>query len=273
MRLNFTKMQATGNDFVVIDNRRGDLDMKTMIDLTPILCKRRFGIGADGTLFLCPSDKYDFKMIYRNADGSDAGMCGNGGRAISLFASSLGLGHELRFEVHSTPYSAHVRGSSVELSFDGLTCLPRVHHSGNDFIYEVFTGTEHIVVPVGESMHDDIQLIRSKGRELRNSQLFAPKGTNVNFCTFRPDGTTYLSTYERGVEDRTLACGTGTIATAIIGAHLDDERQNETTFSSLIQSPGGVLKVDFKRNENTGTYFDIRLIGEAAVVFEGTIDV
>jgi diaminopimelate epimerase len=273
MRLNFTKMQATGNDFVVVDNRDGTLDMATMIRLTPILCNRTLGVGADGTLFLCKSDQFDFEMVYRNADGSDAGMCGNGGRAISLFAATLGLGNHLKFEVHGVPYSSTINGNQVELSFDGFTCVPRVHNTAEGTIYEVFTGTEHIVIPVQESAHMDLDFIRSKGRELRYSQLFAPKGTNVNFCTFNSNNVTKLSTYERGVEDRTLACGTGSVATAIVDAHLNNPNDNVVEISSGIESQGGTLHVSFKRNPTTGTYFDIRLSGAAQIVFEGQLDV
>jgi diaminopimelate epimerase len=273
MLLHFTKMQATGNDFVVVDNRDGRLDMDTMVRITPQLCHRTMGVGADGTLFLCRSESSDFKMVYRNADGSDAGMCGNGGRAISLFASSLGMGDEFRFEVHGVHYTSKVYGNHVELSFEGLTCMPRLHHTADGTIYEIFTGTEHIVLPVSDSVHDDLEFIRSKGRSLRNSELFAPKGTNVNFCTFKPGGRTILSTYERGVEDRTLACGTGSIATAIVDAHLNKSMNDIVNFTSEIQSNGGILHVSFKRNPSTGVYHDIRLSGEAEMVFKGQMDV
>ncbi len=273
MRLNFTKMQATGNDFIVVDNRDEHVDLDAMIRLTPLLCNRTLGVGADGTLFLCKSDHFDFKMIYRNADGSDAGMCGNGGRAISLFASNLGMGNPLTFEVHGVPYSSLVSGDDVELSFDDLTCMPKVHHTTDGTVYEVFTGTEHIVLPVSEATHNDLEFIRYKGRELRHSQLFAPNGTNVNFCTFNTDDSIILSTYERGVEDRTLACGTGSVATAVIHAHINKMDNNILEFTSDIKSPGGVLNVSFKRNPITGTYYDIRLTGEAKIVFEGHIDV
>lgn len=273
MSLKFTKMQATGNDFVVVDNRGGALGLDDMVRITPRLCDRKLGIGADGTLFLCNSDTYDFTMVYRNADGSDAGMCGNGGRAISLFACRSGLGDRLRFDVHSVPYSAQVDGEFVTLYFDGLTCIPRVHKMGDDNIYEIFTGTEHIVVPVQDAFHKDIQLIRSRGRELRYSELFAPKGANVNFCTFKPGNKTILSTYERGVEDLTLACGTGSIATAIVASHLEDTPIGKDGLDWTIQSPGGQLLVSFKKNTITGAYYDIRLSGEAKIVFEGNIDV
>jgi diaminopimelate epimerase len=273
MRLTFTKMQATGNDFVVVDNRAGDLDIDTMIRITPVLCDRRLGVGADGTLFLCASDKHDFHMVYRNADGSDAGMCGNGGRAIALFAASLGMGSHLTFDVHGVTYSADVNGNAVALHFDGLTCIPREHSNADGTLYEIFTGTEHIVVPVSDGIHGDLSFIRSKGRELRYSQLFAPKGTNVNFCTFKANDSLYLSTYERGVEDRTLACGTGSIASAIVGAHIQSTDPTITSFHSSVESAGGILDVQFKRNPSTGTYFDVELTGEASIVFEGTIDV
>jgi diaminopimelate epimerase len=273
MRLNFTKMQATGNDFVVVDNRDSRFDLATIIHLTPILCHRTMGVGADGTLFVCESDEYDFRMVYRNADGSDAGMCGNGGRAISLFASNLGLGYHLHFEVHGIPYTSDVDGNHVELCFNALNCSPIHHFTEDGTIYEVFAGTEHVVVPVPDTAHNDLDFIRSKGRMLRNSALFAPKGTNVNFCTIKPSGHITLSTYERGVEDRTLACGTGSIATAVVAAHLNEKDTDLLEFETDIQSPGGLLHVSFKRNPATRSYYDIRLSGDARVVFEGQMDV
>lgn len=273
MRLNFTKMQATGNDFVVFDNRDDHIDLGTMIEMTPLLCNRTMGVGADGTLFLCRSDTYDFKMIYRNADGSDAGMCGNGGRAISLFASMLGMGDHFIFEVHGVPYSSKISGNHVELLFDALTCIPMLHHTIDGTIYEVFAGTEHIVVPVPEAAHNDLELIRSKGRNLRNSELFAPKGTNVNFCTINPQGDITLSTYERGVEDRTLACGTGAVATAVVAACINEPDSSVVEYTSHIMTAGGLLHVGLKRNPTTGTYYDVRLSGDAKMVFEGHIEV
>lgn len=273
MTLKFTKMQATGNDFVVVDNRDSALTIADMIRLTPVLCNRKLGVGADGTLFLCNSIDHDFTMVYRNADGSDAGMCGNGGRAISLFANRSGLGDRLRFDVHGVPYSSEVDGNFVTLYFDGLTCVPRVHEIGGQEVYEIYTGTEHIVVPVEDAFHGDDQLIRSKGRELRYSERFGPRGTNVNFCTFKPGATTYLSTYERGVEDLTLACGTGSIATAIVASHLEDSATSDGKTEWKIESRGGSLTVGFKRNAQTGAYFDVRLSGEAKIVYVGSIDV
>jgi diaminopimelate epimerase len=273
MLLHFTKMQATGNDFVVVDNRDDHLDMDTMVRLTPLLCHRTMGVGGDGSLFLCRSENSDFRMVYRNSDGSDAGMCGNGGRAISLFASSLGLGNEFMFEVHGVPYTSKVDENEIELSFEGLTCAPKMHQTNDGIIYQIFTGTEHIVLPVPTSVHDNLEYIRSKGRSLRNSELFGPKGTNVNFCTFISGGATLLSTYERGVEDRTLACGTGSIATAIVDAHINETMNDIVNFTSDVQSKGGLLRVRFRRNPAIGAYQDIRLAGEAKIVFKGQMDV
>lgn len=272
MKLKFFKMQATGNDFVVIDNRLTQFTIDKIISFTPRLCDRRLGIGADGILVLNPSESHDFNMIYRNADGSDAGMCGNGGRAISLFAQFLGLGNHLRFQVHDASYSAVVRGSNVTLFFDSLVCEIEEVLKEDEVIYKVYSGTDHIVIRSKSSLMHDLDAIRQKGSELRFDPLFSPKGTNVNFSCYNDDALT-IRTYERGVEDLTLACGTGSIASAIVEHHVNTQNRCSEQNRTKVESLGGILNVTFRYESDHKKYTDISLEGEAQIVFEGLIEI
>jgi diaminopimelate epimerase len=272
MRLRFYKMQATGNDFVVIDNRTKQFNVEEIIAFTPKLCDRRLGVGADGILVLDPSDSHDFTMIYRNADGSDAGMCGNGGRAISLFANHLGLGNHLRFKVHDAAYSAQVSGPEVTLHFDSLICKVEEVPYGSEVIYNVYSGTDHVVVRSDANLLTDLETLRLKGAALRYDPIFAPKGTNVNFSCSK-DHDIQLRTYERGVEDLTLACGTGSIASSIVEHHIHKDNSDETHIEFKVSSLGGVLDIGFSYDKTTDTYFGISLKGEAKLVFEGEIQI
>jgi diaminopimelate epimerase len=272
MKLNFFKMQATGNDFVVMDNRQTRFTLDEIISFTPKLCDRRLGIGSDGILVLNPSKTHDFTMIYRNADGSDAGMCGNGGRAISLFAQILGLGNQLRFQVHNSSYSAVVNGTKIKLKFDSLVCKVEEIFRNEMIIYKVFTGTDHIVVRSTASFLNDLANVRKKGAELRYDASLFPTGTNVNFSCLNEENIT-LRTYERGVEDLTLACGTGSIAGAIVEHHVNNMTSPSTQNQIMVESLGGMLNVMFSFNADDNTYSDISIEGVAQIVFEGYIEI
>lgn len=272
MKLNFFKMQATGNDFVVMDNRQTRFTLDEIISFTPRLCDRRLGIGSDGILVLNPSKTHDFTMIYRNADGSDAGMCGNGGRAISLFAQHLGLGDQLRFQVHNASYSAVVKGAKIMLNFDSLVCKVEEIFRDEVIIYKVFSGTDHIVVRSSASFLNDLANVKKMGAELRYDASLFPKGTNVNFSCQNKDSIT-LRTYERGVEDLTLACGTGSIASAIVEHHTNNITSPSTQNHIMVESLGGLLNVMFSFNADDKSYSDISIEGEAEIVFEGHIEI
>lgn len=267
--LSFTKIQATGNDFVVIDNREGRFTLNEMIQLTPALCDRKFGVGADGSLFLCASSMYDFEMIYRNADGSDAGMCGNGGRALCLFAHRLGLGTKLTFSVHGVRYTGEMlTDSMISLGFSELRCLPE-QLAGEEDQFTVFTGTDHLVVPVISEVLADHELLAHRGKLLRYDDRFHPKGTNVNFCSFSGDQDIAICTYERGVEALTLACGTGSIACSLVDHFLRRPHLQPNHASYRVLNPGGLLEVSFDRDPIDHHYHNIFLKGEAQVTFTG----
>lgn len=268
----FVKMQGTGNDFVVLDNREERFSLNELISLTPDICHRKYGVGADGLLALQKpvSPDLDYTMVYRNADGSDAGMCGNGSRCLALFAERLGLGDQLTFNVHDSIYKAEVRnGEEIVISFPTETSVNRLRlpNENEEQLWQVYTGTEHIVLHVDAPKLEQVNKLRNRGRELRHHDHFRPKGTNVNFICGVNEHKLRLQTYERGVEDLTLACGTGAIAAAICWHNLQElGRDNQ---SMEVETKGGILRVDFTYQSEEKTYNEIKLVGPAEFVFDG----
>lgn len=270
-------MHGAGNDFIVVDNRDQSLSIEDIINLAPRLCHRRFGIGADGILALQPAENYDadYTMVYRNADGSDAGMCGNGARCLALFAARLGLGTDLQFKVHEKKYRARVHSDDhyaeidfpIKTSVDPVT-LPDLETA----LYQIYAGTEHVVQQVNKEIFEQDKQLIQKGRQLRYHDHFNPPGTNVNFIRGLAPSEIKIKTYERGVENLTLACGTGAVAGAI-GWHHIQQLKDKEQYEVKVQAQGGLLTVTFKFNPAEDTYFDITLGGEAEFVFEGKIKI
>ena len=270
MRIRFTKMHGAGNDFVMIDNRTGAYSLST--EQIAALCHRRFGIGADGVLLLQPPEdaaSSDARMVYFNADGSRAEMCGNGARCFTAFALAHGVGtpERLRFVTDAGPMTALVRDGQITIAMTppkdlrlGET-LPL--KSGAAVIHHVNTGVPHAVKFVPDVGTVDI---RPEGAELRFHAAWGPKGANANFAQVRSGAPVLVRTYERGVEDETLACGTGVTAVGIL-AHL----VHGVALPVKVQVAGGdVLTVDF---EKLGTAIaNVTLTGPAAVVFTGEIE-
>jgi len=265
----FFKLQGAGNDFVAIDNRNGAFSHSELIEMTPLLCDRRFGVGADGLLAICASEISDYTMIYRNADGSDAGMCGNGGRCIALLAHYLGYSASHQFDVHGQIYSASVDSSTVNLNFPASPRVIEITDDNHTTIYQVHTGTDHIVVPCQPPQLSDHSWLRQTGKSLRYDTRFAPKGTNVNFLAVHDSGQLHMTTYERGVEDLTLACGTGALASAIIHHHRH-HRESESGYFQ-VHCPGGILGASFNYDTHTNFYHALLLTGPAKIVFSGEI--
>lgn len=272
--ITFHKMEGAGNDFVLIDNRTHGLSMEEIISITPTLCDRKFGIGADGLLVLEASQKdgIDYTMIYRNADGSDAGMCGNGGRCIALFASNHGFGNTQTFSVHDAIYTAKVDKIEHEVSIGFPDALaPKKIQINKKKYVQVYTGTEHIVsFEELERLEDEEDLV-AEGAFIRNHPVLNPPGTNVNFVCIEDEDTIFLQTYERGVENLTLACGTGALASAI-ATHFSSKTAGNT-FNYSVTVKGGQLGVSFTFNETTNTYTHLILSGPANFVFTGSIDI
>ena len=266
-------MQGTGNDFIVIDNRENPVTIEQIVEWAPKMCDRRFGIGADGIILFhnATDPALDYTMTYRNADGSNAGMCGNGARCLALFAHSLGLGSEFSFNVHNNIYEAEILPENhVRISFPMKTEIDKLTIDGQ-VLYQSYPGTEHITLPVEKDDLGNEEKLISLGRKLRHEDKFNPPGTNVNFIYGEDAENVHLQTYERGVENLTLACGTGAIASALTWHYLQEEKNSESSIKVHVK--GGELKVDFSFQEHNNSYHNIKLSGSAEQVFSGEYNV
>lgn len=270
--LDFYKMEGAGNDFVVFDNREYGLSLERLIEITPALCDRKFGIGADGLLALGQSKIPDahYQMIYRNADGSDAGMCGNGGRCIALFARKNGYPASHSFHVHDSVYMADVKDSEVSIHFPTRVQPSAITIQNREFMM-VNAATEHLVAFVREKELEDEEQLVLEGRAIRYHEKMNPPGTNVNFIHVVNDGLLHIQTYERGVENLTLACGTGAIAAAIAAHRASTQKPGHARVQ--VQAKGGLLQVDFDYQQNEDTYHNLILTGPASIVFQGNIHI
>ncbi|MGB8193039.1 MAG: diaminopimelate epimerase [Chitinophagaceae bacterium] len=260
MKINFHKYQGTGNDFVILDNRDGAYNELNKAQVE-FLCNRRFGIGADGLMLLNLKPGYDFEMIYYNSDGKPSSMCGNGGRCLVKFAWNLGIHRPLyRFLAIDGDHEAEIDDDgTVSLKMKDVQGIREYH---GDFVLD--TGSPHYVKMVNDVMDFDVY---HKGSDIRNSNNFSKEGINVNFVEQSGDDEIIVRTYERGVEDETLSCGTGVTASALVCYH------NENGFNNVVvRTRGGNLTVEYNRVDDE-TYTDIWLCGPADKVFEGTISV
>jgi diaminopimelate epimerase len=252
--IHFHKYQGTGNDFVMIDNR--NLSFPVSKSLVAHLCHRRFGIGADGLILLQNHEKYDFEMVYFNADGNPSSMCGNGGRCLVKFAAELGIfKSETNFLAVDGAHEASIQGNIVSLKMKNVE---KVEKYGN--YHFLHTGSPHYVT-FAENLKDFN--VFEEGKKIRYSEKFASQGgTNVNFIEKTDENSLFVRTYERGVEDETYSCGTGVTAAAISASFFGLETP------VAIQTPGGKLTVSFEKNTN-GSFSNIYLTGAAEKVFEG----
>lgn len=259
MFLKFHKYQGTGNDFIILDNRKGEYSSLTT-DQINFLCNRRFGIGADGLMLLNSKQGFDFEMKYFNADGRESSMCGNGGRCLVKFAYHLGI--------HKNTYvfDAIDGNHEAEIDLDGTVSLkmkdvPAIRQVSGDYIID--TGSPHYIKMVSDL--DKLDVFKD-GRTIRNSNLFKKEGINVNFVEQVGDDEITVRTYERGVEDETLSCGTGVTAAALACYH------NETGYNDvMVNTKGGKLNVEYDRLNND-SYSNIWLSGPAEKVFEGEVE-
>lgn len=255
----FYKYQGAGNDFILIDNRNPLFD-RGNVDLVRRLCDRRFGVGADGLMLLQPANGYDFEMVYFNADGREGSMCGNGGRCIVAFARDKGIiGKTTDFLAVDGPHYARIddRYGVVSLQMVDVNSIER---DGSAYVLD--TGSPHYVTLV-----DGLESfpVVNEGRRIRNNERYHAAGINVNFVEAEAPGY-YMRTYERGVEDETLACGTGATAVAIaMAAH----EGRDGPLAVPIRVAGGNLAVRFHKEGNRFTH--VFLEGPAEFVFKGEI--
>lgn len=266
MQLSFTKMNGAGNDFVMLDNRDGSIALTAESIAT--LCDRHRGVGADGVLAVEPAENgADFRMRYYNADGGEAEMCGNGARCFARYAQRLSSKKgDIRFETQAGVIGAHFDGEMVRIAMSD----PHSHwppqgldlNGRHEEVHFINTGVPHAVVFV-----DDIEAVdvRVDGAALRYHEAFAPKGTNANFVQVRESNLIVIRTYERGVEDETLACGTGVCAAALLH-HL---RSGAASPIGVIVRGGDTLQVSF--TASPAGFQHVTLTGPADFVFDGAI--
>lgn len=268
MTLNFTKMNGAGNDFVMLDNR--DLSLALTKDQIEKLCDRHRGIGADGLLCVEPATEGgDFKMRYYNADGGEAEMCGNGARCFGRFVNHLHGDSlaKIRFETLAGMISAEFEAGQVRINMSaphGLKLGETLPVAGTNLsVHSVNTGVPHAVVFV-----EDLENVpvREWGAGLRYHEAFKPKGTNANFAKVLAADGIAIRTYERGVEDETLACGTGMVASALI----HHELTGAASPISVLVKGGDTLRIGFTESA-PHEYTDVTLFGPADFVFQGTV--
>lgn len=260
MKIPFTKYQATGNDFVLIDNRNTNYSFtKAQVEK---ICDRRFGVGADGLMLIEKHATLDFNLVYYNSDGSQS-LCGNGSRAAVTMAAALGLlKDKTTFNAYDGPHDAELLPTGiVRLKMNPVSEVKKI---GAD--YFINTGSPHHLQFV-----TDVNAVPvvEEGRKIRYSETYKPAGTNVNFIQALANNTIFVRTYERGVEDETFSCGTGVTAAALAASF------QGYTSPVKVKVKGGELEVEFKIGQSAGqadTFHDIFLIGPAKMVFEGTLE-
>jgi diaminopimelate epimerase len=266
--LRFTKMDGAGNDFVMIDNRGGEVQLQP--EQIVRICDRHRGVGADGILlFENGTNGADFRMVYYNRDGGEAEMCGNGARCFARFANKVaGAPEKISFQTPAGVIGARLHDDLVTLNMSDPTSL-RLNlklqiDAEEAVVHFINSGVPHVVVPVSRI---DVVDVRGQGAAIRRHKNFSPNGANVNFLEKRGQNEIGIRTYERGVEDETLACGTGVVASALIFAATE---KVDGPITIVVRS-GSELNVDFERDAEK--FRAVTLTGPAEFVFEGTIEI
>lgn len=259
MNITFYKYHGTGNDFVIIDNRDNQYDFLTPKQVK-YLCNRRFGIGADGLMLLKHRDGYDFEMVYYNADGNPSTMCGNGGRCLVKFANQVGIHkYTYRFFAIDGDHDAEIDNNNIiRLKMKDVSTIDE---HANFTVLD--TGSPHYIKFTNDVLQTDVV---QAGKAIRNSAPYAAEGINVNFVETTGQDSIFVRTYERGVEDETMSCGTGVTAAALMSAH------NDRGFNRVeVKTPGGHLSVEYNKTGDS-SFEDIWLCGPATFVFKGELE-
>ena len=264
-QITFYKMSGSGNDFIIIDNRNRVVDENDLQDFIAKVCRRKMSVGADGLILVEESESVDFKWRFFNSDGSTAEMCGNGARCAARFAYLNGIsGTKVSFETEAGIVSAIVENDQVKIKMPDPIDLKTDYNlelgNGSMQVSSVNTGVPHVVITVGDI--DDAEVVKT-GREIRFHDSYAPAGTNVNFICAGNDNAISIRTYERGVENETLACGTGSVAAAIVMRY----KSKGKSPVKVITRGGGYLYIYFK--EDDGRFYDVFLEGDARVIYKG----
>ena len=265
--IEFYKFSGSGNDFILIDNMDLSLRVGDLAAFAKSVCRRKVSVGADGLIIIEPSDKVDFRWRFFNADGSEPEMCGNGGRCAARFAFLRKIAQKrMSFETLAGIIDAEVKAHGVKIRLSAphsLVMEDRITVNGNKIVvHSINTGVPHVVHFVNDIERFDVF---TTGRAIRMHGHYQPAGTNANFVTVADTHTLYVRTYERGVEDETLACGTGSVASALIASR-----------KGLVKPPvdvhvrsGEVLKIYFAPIKNGFT--DVYLEGKVTVVYRGSL--
>lgn len=276
--ISFTKMSGTGNDFIVIDHRRPFIAEEMQSDFARRICRRKFSAGADGLILIENSETADFQWQFYNGDGSRAEMCGNGARCAARFAYANNIAPaSMRFQTAAGEIEAQVldqSGATVKIRLtapeDLKLQIPLAVDGAEQVLHFINTGVPHTVLLVGDASEVPVA---EWGRTIRFHEMFQPAGTNANFVQVHDTGSLKVRTYERGVEDETMACGTGAVASALIAAMLD----RATPPVSVITSGGEQLTIHFSVTGEPGSRqldlaAGIFLEGPAHVIYEGQLN-
>jgi len=264
-KINFYKMSGSGNDFIIIDNRDNVVEEKNLNKFITSVCRRKMSVGADGLILIENADNIDFKWRFFNSDGSSAEMCGNGARCAARFAYINKIaGSEMSFKTDAGIVSAQVKNGLVKVKLTDSKNLKIDFtidlEDGPVTVSSINTGVPHVVIPVDDIYNVEVVKL---GREIRYHEKFAHAGTNVNFfCPVKEDKIE-IRTYERGVEDETLACGTGAVACALVYAY---KAKMKSPISVRTKS-GGWLSIYFE--SKTDTFYNIYLEGDARIIYKG----
>ncbi|MEO7264776.1 MAG: diaminopimelate epimerase [Ferruginibacter sp.] len=260
MKIKFYKYQGTGNDFIILDNRENEYSGLSAKQVKS-LCHRRFGVGADGLMMMNKLEGYDFEMIYFNSDGNPSSMCGNGGRCLVRFAYQMGL-HKYTYQFLAVD---GIHEAEIDINNIIRLKMQDVNDLEEHATYAVLnTGSPHLVRFANDILNVDVV---ESGRDIRNSKKYMKDGINVNFVETIGEDKIFVRTYERGVEDETLSCGTGVTAAAIVNAH------NNRGFNRVeVQTPGGNLSVEYTKIDDKN-FNNIWLCGPAELVFTGEIEI
>lgn len=268
-KIPFYKMSGSGNDFILVDNRKKLVEDRDISTWVFQVCRRRQAVGADGLILIEPSEKADFKWRFFNSDGGQVEMCGNGGRCAARLAHWLGIADAaLTFETLAGVIRAEVKGRRVKLEMpqpSGMRTDYGIDVDGKQLLVSsIVVGVPHVVTWV-----EDIEQapVFPVGRAVRYHEKYAPAGTNVNFVQCRDDGTLLIRTYERGVEDETLACGTGSVASALLASVILKEKVNSP--ATLLTRGKELLNVHFERD--TEAFSNVFLEGDTKMVYEGLL--
>ena len=264
----FTKMSGTGNDFIIIDNRDGIVKDDGLTEFIQNVCRRKMSVGADGLILIESSSRADVRWRFFISDGSLAEMCGNGARCAARFAFLNGIAAEnLSFETEAGTITGQVKGGGAKVKIPDPVDLRLEYtlelENGPLRVSSINTGVPHVVV-MGDSVENvDVYGL---GQEIRYHKNYAPAGTNVNFICRQNSGQLAIRTYERGVEDETLACGTGSIASALVASRITDWASP----ISLVTRSQELLTIYFR--ENNETFTDVYLEGDARLIYTGELN-